>query len=137
MSELTANNISGIVWRQVDETTVCFCSRSVWLRCYLVLSNSCLLIHDSAESVSPLLTVSLYGAACVLIQTPKTDKKFSLEIVTPTQNIIIATDNTQDMKNWAISIQKAALNAIAPGGDKPVQKQIIPAGSATPAESGN
>jgi hypothetical protein len=108
----------GYVYRLV-EGSCCSCFSDTWQLNYCLLKDGCLFFYSKAESIKPLYQLSLYGAACVFLQYPKTTKPNCIEISTPTDTLQLYTDSTQEIKDWALKIQQAAL--IASGGKKSQQ----------------
>jgi len=113
----------GFVYRKVPRR--CFCcyisfsptqlsSSNKWVKEYCVCKDSQLLFYKTAESLEPILTVGLYGSACIFITDPKTDKSNSIEIATPIQTVQLNFISIEDTKHWAIAIQKQSL--LASGG---------------------
>lgn len=105
----------GFVYRKVESqcTCMCFC-RPKWRKQYMVCKDAALSFYTSPESIHALYSLSLYGAACIFIQYPKTSKNNALEIVTPQYNCQICVESIEDTRQWALTIQKQSI--LASGG---------------------
>ncbi len=106
----------GFVYRY-HEGGICGCLKSPWVREYLVLKDGSLFFYEKPESLVPIVQSSLYGAACIFAQYPKTNKPNSLEVSSPQFGFLFHFDDSNEVKLWAAAIQRSAV--IASGGKPP------------------
>lgn len=88
--------------------------RQSWKRRFFVLKDGGLFYYENETDLRPKGQMSLYGAAAVFVQYPKVAKANCLEISTPERTLYIYADSADDIKEWALAIQKAAI--VASGG---------------------
>ncbi len=104
----------GYIQRFNEGGSCCGCFKAPWLRQYLVLKDCSLFFYEKPESLVPLLQISLYGAACIFAQFPKTNKPNTLEVSTPQMSVMFHVEDQNEVKQWAASIQRSAV--LASGG---------------------
>jgi len=95
---------------KLDEDVYCCCRvHKNWKKRFVVLTAGSLFYYESPDSVKSKGQMSLYGAACILAEFPKVSRQHSLEISTPQRTLYISAETEDDIKEWAIAIQKAAM----------------------------
>lgn len=69
-----------------------------WNRRFFVLKADSLTYYESEDSLTAKGELSLIGASVVLAESPKTDKPFCLEIVTPTRTLYACAETLPELK---------------------------------------
>eukprot|EP00823_Brevimastigomonas_motovehiculus_P006049 TRINITY_DN476_c1_g1_i1.p1 TRINITY_DN476_c1_g1~~TRINITY_DN476_c1_g1_i1.p1 ORF type:complete len:182 (+),score=54.39 TRINITY_DN476_c1_g1_i1:23-568(+) len=91
----------------------CFCCpallNSSWRKKYFVLQHGSLSIFSSESESKPEEVVSLYASAVVLPTYPKVTRPNVIEVLTPKRSVFIACDSQQQLQDWSIAIQQAAI----------------------------
>ncbi len=87
----------------------CACVTDRWVLNYIVLQQGALSIYAGENDVMPCDIVNLYGSAVVLPVYPKVLVSNVIEVLTPKRSVYLQAGSSQELQEWALAVQKAAI----------------------------